>query len=369
MSMTGVDEAEAGRMRAAVLGQGGAISVESWPVPEVGPDDVLIAVSHCGVCGTDLHDVVDGWGRPGNVNGHEYSGTVVRVGGEVRHWSIGDLVVGGPRPGCGTCPSCLAGRPAVCLQRNQPGTGRFQGAFAEFVRIPQDQVVAVPPGLHPRVAALAEPLAVALHAITVSRLSPGADVAVFGVGPIGALIIAALAARGTHTVTAVEPAGPRQELAAALGAARVVHPDALDVPSIAEPMRIVESAVDVAFECSGRRAAMEGALAQLRPTGALVIVGAGMDPPHFDSNRILLNELVVTGSFNYDAGGFPDALALLASGALPVETLIEPVDLPLEGLRDAITALAGGAIPGKVMIAPSAPAHPASRAVGEGGLP
>jgi threonine dehydrogenase-like Zn-dependent dehydrogenase len=240
----------------------------------------------------------------------------------------------------------------VCLRRHQPGHGEFQGAFAEFVRVQQDQVVAVPVGLDPRAAALAEPLAVALHAITLARLDAGADVMVSGAGPIGALIMAALVARGSHQVTAVEPAGPRQDLARALGAARVVHPDDLDVPSIAEPMRLVDGAVDAVFECSGRRSAMEAGLAQLRPTGTLVIVGSGMDPPHFDSNRILLNELVVTGAYTYDADGTADALALLASGALPTDVLIDPLDVPLDGLREAIGRLAAGAIPGKVMISP-----------------
>ena len=265
MSMTRVDEADAGRMRAAVLGHGGAISVESWPVPEVGPDDVLIEVSHCGVCGTDLHDVVDGWGRPGNVNGHEYSGRSWRVGDEVRHWSIGDLVVGGPSPGCGTCPSCLAGRPAVCLQRNQPGTGRFQGAFAEYVRIP---------GPGPRRPARS-PSACRGAGRAAGRGAPcdhrQPALPRRGCGGLRRRTHRRADHRRPRRTRHAHGHGRRAGRpppGARGGARRRPHRASrcdLDVPSIAEPMRIVEGAVDVVFECSGRRAAMEGALAQLAP--------------------------------------------------------------------------------------------------------
>jgi len=106
------------------------------------------------------------------------------------------------------------------------------------------------------------------------------------------------------------------------------------------------------FECSGKRAAIEAGLAQLRRGGTLVIIGSGIEPPRFDPNRILLNELVVTGSFNYDADGFDDALALLASGTLPTDTLIDPVDVPLDGIVGRMHRLVAGDIAGKVMVTP-----------------
>ena len=97
---------------------------------------------------------------------------------------------------------------------------------------------------------------------------------------------------------------------------------------------------------------MEAGLAQLTRAGTLVIVGSGMKPPRFDPNRILLNELVVTGAYEYDAGGIPRALDLLASGQLPVDQLIEPADVPLTGLLDAMRGLASGQLAAKVLIVP-----------------
>jgi D-arabinose 1-dehydrogenase-like Zn-dependent alcohol dehydrogenase len=97
---------------------------------------------------------------------------------------------------------------------------------------------------------------------------------------------------------------------------------------------------------------MEAGLAQLRCGGTLVLVGAGIEPPRFDSNRILLNELIVTGSFNYDADGFEQALTLLASGNLPSHLLIDPVDVPLGDILPAMHRLVAGEIGGKVMVTP-----------------
>lgn len=346
-------------MPAAVYRSPRKLDVGAQPRPAVGPHDVLIEVSHCGVCGSDLHAVLEGWGRPDTIPGHEYSGHIAAIGAEVTDWSVGALVIGGPPPTCGTCAMCRAHRPSLCAERDTPGLTDHQGAFARYVLVDERQVLAVPEGLSLRAAALAEPLAVALHAITSSEVrsnrSPsdgGPAVVVSGAGPIGALIVAVLVARGVTDLTVVEPGARRQALATSLGATRVIAPGDLEVPSIAEPDRVVDGAVDVVFECSGRRRAMEAGLAQLRPGGTLVIVGAGMDPPHFDSNRILLNELIVTGSFNYDTTGFEDALDLLASGALPLDLLIDPVDVPLNGLLEVMDRLVTGDIAGKVMVVP-----------------
>jgi (R,R)-butanediol dehydrogenase/meso-butanediol dehydrogenase/diacetyl reductase len=137
-----------------------------------------------------------------------------------------------------------------------------------------------------------------------------------------------------------------------VGATRVLDPADLEVPTIAEPGRVVVGAVDVVLECSGKRAAMEVGLAQLVPGGTLVLVGAGIEPPRFDPNRILLNELVVTGAFTYDEGGFDEALALLAAGRLPVDDLLEPGEVSLAGLLEAMVGLAEGRLAGKVLVRP-----------------
>jgi (R,R)-butanediol dehydrogenase/meso-butanediol dehydrogenase/diacetyl reductase len=339
-------------MQAAVLRGKDHLEVSDVPVPSVGPGEVLVAVDWCGVCGSDLHMVLEGWGAPGGWGGHEWTGRVAAVGPGVTRWAEGDAVVGGPSVRCGECRACRAGRPSLCEGRDTPGIGLEQGAFATYTRTREEELLAVPDGLDARAAALTEPLTVALHGITQSGVVPGQRALVLGAGPIGALSIAALRALGIDDVTCAEPGERRRALAATVGATAVCHPDDLDVPSRAEPARVVDGAVDVVLECSGHASAMEAGLAQLIPGGTLVLVGAGMASPRFDPNRILLNELVVTGANCYDKDGFERALDLLVAGALPVDDLIEPEGVGLDGLLDAMHGLAEGRLAGKVLVQP-----------------
>ncbi|HLX89783.1 MAG TPA: alcohol dehydrogenase catalytic domain-containing protein [Acidimicrobiales bacterium] len=339
-------------MPAAVYQGKGRLTVEDRPVPEPGPDQVLVEVGHCGVCGSDLHMIVEGWGAPGSIAGHEWSGTIRAVGAGVSQWAAGDVVVGGPSPRCGHCRRCLQGKPSQCENRSSMITEHSDGAFAGYILVDARALLRVPPGLAPRSAALAEPLAVALHGITRGKLEPGETVMVFGAGPIGALSIAALVAQGGHRVTVVEPNPGRQALAQKLGADEVLHPEVLECFPRWEPEKLSAHAVDVVLECSGKGVAVETGLHQLLRGGRLVLVGAGMDQPALDPNRVILNELEISGSFIYDADGFDRALALLASGALPTDVLIEAQDVGLDELPQAMAGLAGGSIAGKVMVVP-----------------
>jgi (R,R)-butanediol dehydrogenase/meso-butanediol dehydrogenase/diacetyl reductase len=302
------------------------------------------------VCGSDIHHVLEGWGGRDTIGGHEFSGRVVAVGDAVTTWAVGDDVIGGPSVRCGECEFCRAGRPSLCSGRKPVGeSGEFQGAFADYVRVRDAELLRVPAGLSLRHAALTEPLAVALHGITRSGVRAGQRALVTGGGPIGSLTVAGLVARGVTDVVVSEPSAVRRALCEKLGA-RTVEPEELVPPP--SPNYLVDEPFDVALECSGNARAMESALGQLKRTGTLVLVGAGIKPPRLDPNRILLNELVVTGAFCYDGDGFEAALALLSLPDFPRDVLVEPDDIGLEGLRDAIERLGAGEIPAKVLVAP-----------------
>lgn len=340
-------------MKAAVYVGDGLLAVEDRPVPVPSAGEVLIAVDYCGICGTDLHSVSEGWARPGSILGHEYAGRIAAIGPGVTGWTVGDEVTAEPGVVCGTCEFCAGGRPSLCREYlTALLTGAWTGAFAEYVPVKARQVHRIPPGLGARAAALTEPLAVALHAITRSRVVPGQAALVTGAGPLGLLHVAALKARGAARVIVSEPSPARREAARGAGADRVVTPEELD--GGASPLTEADDAVDVAFECSGSPAAFSAALAQLRPGGTLVIVGTGTLRPEIDHHRVILKELTVTGAFNYDATGFEDALALLASGALPLDALVLPASVPLGGITSAMTDLAAGRTAAKVLVAPRA---------------
>ena len=310
-------------MRAAIYRGKGNLEVAEVAVPQVGPSEVRVAVEYCGVCGTDLHDVLDGWGVSDSIGGHEWSGRVVEVGSDVL-LEIGTLVVGHPGNACGRCKACLASRPNLCEDRPTAG-------------------------VEARAAAYAEPLAVALHALDLAGVDSSHRVMVSGCGPIGAAAVAALIAQGHDDVVVVEPSPLRRDLALRLGAT-VLEPSDLESPW--HPGIAVDEPVDVVIETSGVRTAAESGLAQLVACGRMVLVGTGMDFPRLDSNRIILNELVVTGSYTYGATGFTSALELISSGLLPLDALVEPGSIGLDALFDTMVRLRAGEVAGKVLVRP-----------------
>ena len=336
-------------MPATVYEGPGAMVVQQLPVPPVGPGQVLIAVSHCGICGTDLHLVLEGYARPGTVLGHEWAGEIAALGDAVTDWEIGARVVAGPTPGCGECRACRAGRPAVCLRREPIDLLEFHGAFCRYKVADASRLVRVPERLSTRAAALTEPTAIAIHTVNLSGVTPDDRVLVTGAGAVGLLTIAVLRARGVRDITVSEPSPGRRDRAVALGATRAVGPEELTRPPMGRP---VDAPFAVAFECSGNAHAARAALDQLDYAGTLVFVGTGRDEPRVNHNRMIVLELTVIGAYNYDDDGFVAALDLLASGALPLELLIEPQDVLLDGVLDAMEKLAAGEPPGKVMVRP-----------------
>jgi (R,R)-butanediol dehydrogenase/meso-butanediol dehydrogenase/diacetyl reductase len=340
-------------MPAAVHRGPGRVEVEQLPVPSIAAGDALVEVSHCGICGSDLHFVIDGWGAPGGVHGHEWSGVIREVGrdADAAGWSVGDRVVGGPARGCGRCGPCDRGRPNLCLHKDKAGVSPHQGAFALFKASAASSLYRVPDGVDLRTAALTEPLAVAHRGVERSGAAPGVRALVTGGGPIGILTVVVLRALGVDDVTVSEPAPLRRARAEAVGATSVVAPDELPAaPPL--PMDLVDEPFDVAFDCSGRADAMEAAHGLLGRGGTLVLSGTGMRRPRFDPNRIILNELVVTGTVEYTPADYERCLELLASGTLPVDLLLEPRDVPLSGVQSAMEQLAAGELAGKVLVVP-----------------
>ena len=289
----------ASTMPAAVYRRPGELDVTEVPLPELGPHDALVRVAYCGLCGTDLHMVLDGWGTPDTILGHEWSGRVAAAGAEARI-DEGTPVVGRGWTECGRCQHCRAGQPGLCVQRPLAGIDDgHSGAFARYLVTDHRNLTAVPDGLSLREAAYAEPLAVAMHAVTRGSFRPGGRAMVFGCGPIGAAVVAVLIAHDGE-VTVVEPSEPRQDLARRLGAV-VRSADELETPD--HPGQVPADAVGWVFETSGARRAAQAGLTQLAGGGTMVIVGIGMDYPKLDTNRMILNELVVTGAYEYDPDG------------------------------------------------------------------
>jgi L-iditol 2-dehydrogenase len=336
-------------MRALVSYGTGALVVAELPIPDPGPRDAVLRVSHCGVCGTDLHHVYGRLATGPLVLGHEYSGVVVAVGTDVREWAPGDRVVGGPGLGCGACARCRAGTPHLCPAAPRGGAGN--GSWATHRRVDVGHLFRVPDDLALRTAALAEPTGIALRAVRRSGAGKGDRVLVTGAGSIGLLAVAILADLGADVVVS-EPSANRRARTLAVGARAAVEPGALSRPD--RPTDLADEPYAAVIECSGRADAIEAALAMLDRGGTMVLVGIGAGArPALDAARLTLSECTVTGSLDYSRAEFADAIDLLASGRLPVGDILEPDDAPLAGVAAVLPRLASGEIAGKVLVAPA----------------
>lgn len=321
------------------------LRLEDVPAPVAGPGELLLRVSVVGVCGTDAAEYVHGphlyWPHPqphpasGHagpvIPGHELVGVVEAVGAGVSGFAVGDLVASGAGAWCGACAACLAGRTNGCARYWTVGLQR-DGGLAELVAVPAQTCVAVAPyGLTEDAAALAQPMAIAAHAVDRGSPRAGEDVLVVGAGGIGAFITWAASQAGGR-VTATDPDPERRALAARLGATRTASPgDAADLTA------------DLVLEVSGTAPGLATALTSVRPGGRVVLVGLHEPPSAVDLRAIALREVSLIGTVAHRClTDLPAALALLAARAEGWSD-IAPVAIPLESVvEDGLLPMAEG---------------------------
>jgi L-iditol 2-dehydrogenase len=288
------------------------IEVESRAVPSPGPGELKVRVEASGLCGTDLHIAAGEYpfASPGVTLGHEFSGTVVEAGPEVGGFEAGDRIVVDPNIPCRVCRYCHDSRPHLCKNPQALGITR-DGGLSEFALLPAPQAYLVPENLPSEAAALAEPLACALHAVDLGGLRPGERALVVGAGPIGILCSMLLVAAGASEVLVSEPNPERR------GRIRRVGAEPVDPESVSEAM------ADRVFECVGRPETMRAALDAARPGGTVMWVGVA--PPDAEvavkPYDVFSRELTIRGSYT-NPYVMDRALALLASGRLDWEAVV-----------------------------------------------
>ncbi|MBW1900240.1 MAG: alcohol dehydrogenase catalytic domain-containing protein [Deltaproteobacteria bacterium] len=316
-------------MKAAVLRGPENILVQDMPKPKPGKYEVLINVRCCGICGSDLGIYKMGFGD-GLVMGHEFSGDIVEVGEGVKDWQTGDRVVVEPSVVCGECYWCKRQEYNRCNSWGSTGIVT-DGGFAEFVKAPEYQLHRLPKEVSYEEGALVEPLSVALHAVWLSRLKPGASVAVFGCGSLGVLVALWANAVGADKTFATEVAGPKITIAEKFV-------DVVINPKEEDPVnRITELTgglgPDIVFECSGNAMAEVQALEVVRKGGQVIILGMPHEPTSLDLLTLGLKEITLKGALAYSSlsgdGEFPTSINFIKARRIdpnPVVTSKIPLD-------------------------------------------
>lgn len=317
------------------------LRVEQIAKSSPGPGEVEVEVAYCGICGSDLHEYMDGphaiptevphpisQSRAPLTLGHEFCGTIGAVGDEVHGFAPGQRVVIEPEYRCGRCFYCRQGQYNLCDGMGFVGL-MGHGAMAESVVVPTYMLHHLPEAISFKAAALIEPAAVALHALRRSSLRLGEHCVVFGLGPIGLLLIALARLQGASRVIAVDVVRPRLDKAGEMGASDLFHgndPDVVD--------RIVETTnglgVDVAFEATGAQPGFDGCLRALKRSGETVLVGL-IPKAQFNAFDVINCEQRILTSVGY-RHAYPDLIEMLAGGALDIENLVTRE----VGLRDAV---------------------------------
>lgn len=339
-------------MRAAVYRGPGDIRVQAVPEPaDPGPGEIVIQVRRAAICGTDSSEWAHGplLARPPVVLGHEFVGEVVSAGTGVAGFAAGDRVVSGAGISCGACDWCRAGRTNLCAEYRTIGL-HVDGGLAEYVASPAAICLPVPGTLSDDAAAIAQPLAVALHAVRRSGLHRGQSCAVIGVGGIGAFIVAAAASVGARPLIALDIDEAR------LGTARALGAVAVDARGHALDRLILDATggegADVVIEASGTPGAPAAATPAARRGGRVLIVGLQSAPRELDLLSLAVREIEITTTLAHVCDvDLPEALGLLDQTDLASVVTDRVIGLD-DLVPDGIEPLAAGVARGKIVVVP-----------------
>lgn len=303
------------------------IRYEELPVPNCGEKDVLIKVAYAGICGSDLHIYKKGMFIQNipETMGHEFSGTVIKTGSKVHSLQAGDRVTANPMVTCGNCIACRTGHRGSCETLGFIGEVR-PGCFAEYIALPQEDVIKAPPDIDLKKLALAEPLAVALNICRQANPAPTDKVLIVGPGPIGLLTALALKnVCGLENPTILGRSPARLSIAKALGMKTTTQ--------LGD-----DSYFDLIIEAAGNETALSTAVAHALPGGKICVVSIFEDDFIFDINTIVAKQLSIIGCNVYETMHIQESTKLLADGIIDPSPLVTDT-YDLADCREAFAAL------------------------------
>lgn len=313
-------------MKAMLLSDYKHLEIVDIPKPTIGPDELLVQVKACGICGSDIHgwDGSTGRRRPPLIMGHEAAGIVAEVGSNVKGFAEADRVTFDSTVSCGRCYYCRRGSINLCENRQVLGVScdefRRHGAFAEYVVVPQNICYQLPASLPFEHAALIEAVSIAVHAANRSPIRLGDSAVVVGSGMIGLLVIQTIRLSGCSQIIAVDLDDNKLQLARSFGATSVLNPQKVDV--LEQVQELTQGrGVNVALEVVGASAPLNTAIECTRRGGAITLVGNLSPKVEVPLQKMVNRELSIYGSCASN-GEIPQCIDLLSRGAIQVQPLI-----------------------------------------------
>jgi 2-desacetyl-2-hydroxyethyl bacteriochlorophyllide A dehydrogenase len=319
-------------MQAVVFPEPESVNIESVLDPECAPDEVIVQVATCGLCGTDLHIYKNEYMSDFPIiPGHEFSGSVVELGKRVTDLQVGDRVAVDPNLYCGHCDFCRDEKANHCLNWQGIGVTR-NGGFAEYVNVPARACYRVPDGLTPAQAAFIEPLSCVVHAMKRMRVYPADKILIIGSGPMGLLLVQTLRHNGAAQIVVMEKQPDRLKLSGQMGATHTVTPG----PDQAGKLRaLAPYGFDIVIDATGVPSVIEQAFAYLKPRGQFLVFGVTPKEAKIQISPydVFQNDWTIIGSFAL-CYTFQPAIAWLESGVIDVTPLVSHT-IPLAGFAEA----------------------------------
>jgi L-iditol 2-dehydrogenase len=316
-------------MKALLLAEYNHLQLTDLPAPTPAPDELLVEVAACGICGSDVHGYDGSTGRriPPIVMGHEAAGTVVSVGAEVTGFKPGDRITFDSTVFCGTCDFCRKGDINLCNHRQVLGVScaefRRAGAFAEYLTVPARIAFHLPANFTFPQAAMLEAVSVALHGVAVSQMKKGETVLVIGAGMIGLLLLQAARAAGASRILIADIDDTRLTLAASLGADQTLNASGKALTDQILSLTNGQG-VDHVLEAVGRDETIAAAIDSVRKGGTVTLVGNISPNANLPLQKVVSRQIRLQGSCA-SAGEYPEAIRLIASGQIDVNPLITAV--------------------------------------------
>jgi threonine dehydrogenase-like Zn-dependent dehydrogenase len=318
------------------------MNMRQVPMPVMQPDEALIRVAYSGICGSELsgYEGKNSLRKPPLIMGHEFSGHVEAMGSSVDRpeLKVGTAVTANPLVSCRRCRYCLSGKQHLCPNRKLLGA-HVPGSNAQYVAVRADALFLVPTELPLAMAALAEPAACAIHAAALAAPAPAEQALVVGAGPIGLMVIQALADRGIKRIFCIDLNAERLAMAEKLGA----------IPETFESL--AAGPVDIVVDAVGASATRQGCARVVRSGGRIVWIGLHESDTALPVNDFIRREIATYGSFAYTPIDFEDALRALAQKRIAFEDAWTQIE-PLENGTACFEKLLHGAPVSKIWLTP-----------------